>query len=70
MAEPGGTVRMCAAIGGRRRKLREEPVFTVSISNTGEEIPQEQIPLLFRRFYRAAPSRFGDGNKDSVRYPY
>lgn len=30
----------------------------LTVSNPGEPIPQDQVPLIFERFYRADPSRF------------
>lgn len=56
-AERGSFVSLCAKITKKRKKLKDEPIFTVSISNIGETIPKEQLPYLFRRFYKADPSR-------------
>lgn len=55
--EPHGSVALRAENAKKRKKLREENIFVLSVSNTGEEIPAEALPLLFRRFYRVDPSR-------------
>lgn len=50
----GGEIRIRASIRSRR--------FSLSVSNTGEEIPKEQQEKLFERFYRADEARVNGGN--------
>ncbi len=37
--------------------LYTEPVITIKVTNFGPEIPQNEIPLLFEKFYRVEQSR-------------
>ena len=50
----GGEIRIRASIRSRR--------FSLSVSNTGEEIPKEQQEKLFERFYRADEARVNGGS--------
>ncbi len=49
----GGTIRVGIESGGEGTKL--------SVENSGEPIPQEQMSRIFDRFYRGDPSRHGGG---------
>lgn len=55
--EPQGTVCFTAENRKRRKKLWEESVLVLEVSNTGEEIPEKALPLLFQRFYQVDASR-------------
>lgn len=40
--------------------------MSVAVSNSGETIPQLHLPRLFDRFYRADPSRTGEGGHSGL----
>ena len=48
-ASPGGTIWMRASV--------EDDSVVVSLTNTGDDIPAEDLPHLFERFYRVEKSR-------------
>ena len=47
------------------RQTENERV-AIEIANTGETIPEEHLPRLFDRFYRADPSRTGEGAQSGL----
>jgi two-component system heavy metal sensor histidine kinase CusS len=49
----GGSVRVCIETGSGGT--------TLAVENSGDPIPQEHLPRIFDRFYRADPSRHGGG---------
>jgi len=53
-APPGGSVRVLI-------QPQDAGGVVIEVSNTGETIPAEHLPRLFDRFYRADPSRTGEG---------
>ncbi len=53
-APPGGSVNVVI-------QAQEAGEVGIKISNTGETVPAEHLPRLFDRFYRADPSRTGEG---------
>jgi len=55
---PGG--RVMVSIG------RNGSGVEIDIANTGEAIPPEHLPRLFDRFYRADPSRAGEGSHSGL----
>lgn len=57
-SNPGNTIEVCI------QQSRDNKSIELSISNPGEAIPADQIPLVFERFYRVDPSRSrkGDGS--------
>ena len=56
-AKPGGEIVLTLGEGVIRRARKEEPAVVVRVSNTGETIPQEVLPHIFERFYKADASR-------------
>ncbi len=55
--EPHEKICLWTAEEKRRKKLREETVFSLAISNSGPTIPASALPYLFQRFYQVDPSR-------------
>ncbi len=55
-------------VGGRvTLSLRHNgSAVEVDVANTGEAIPPEHLPRLFDRFYRADPSRAGEGSHSGL----
>lgn len=53
-ASPGGTVWVRLEAAGKSARL--------SVSNEGEPIPPQDLTRIFERFYRADPSRHGEGH--------
>lgn len=53
-ASPGGAVRVKLEAAGKSVRL--------SVSNEGDPIPQQDLARIFERFYRADPSRHGEGH--------
>lgn len=53
-ASPGGVVRVRLEAAGKTVRL--------SVSNEGEPIPAQDLTRIFERFYRADPSRHGEGH--------
>ena len=49
----GGTIALRLETAGRNAKL--------SVSNTGQPIPEQDLPHIFERFYRGDPSRQSTG---------
>lgn len=56
---PGGHVAVSI---GRSESAR----LAIDVANTGGTIPAEHLPRLFDRFYRADPSRAGDGSHSGL----
>ncbi len=53
-AAPGGKIWLTLESTGKAARL--------SVANEGEAIPQEDLTRIFERFYRADPSRHGEGH--------
>ena len=56
---PGGRVSVSVRLAAAEQ-------VEIDVANTGETIPPEHLPRLFDRFYRADPSRAGDGSHSGL----
>ena len=56
-ATQGGEIVLFLREGTIRRARKEEPALELHVTNTGGTIPQEALPHLFDRFYKADASR-------------
>ena len=53
----GETVQVSLARSMQRQGWKAEAALTLRVANSGDEIPQEALPHIFDRFYRADKSR-------------
>ena len=58
----GGSIKVIAEESAVHHSLRGERALQLRVSNTGDDIPQEALPHVFDRFFRADPART---NKDN-----
>ncbi len=56
-AEPGSAVLLHLGTASQRHGFREEQALVLRVTNHGEEIPPEDLPYLFERFYRVDSAR-------------
>lgn len=53
-SEPDGAFRICVS--------QDAEHITVSIADTGQDIPEKSLPYIFQKFYQADESHAGEGN--------